>query len=280
VFNGASTVISRDKSLEDPRPVRTYRSEAVLHVLVHVCLFALAMAAGVFSGVVGTGSSMILLPALVLSYGPRVAVPVMGVAAIMGNIGRVVAWWSRIRWRPVLAYAIPGIPAAVLGARTLLTIPPTLVEGGLALFFVAVIPLRRIAARAQWRLRTWQMSIAGAVVGFLTGMILSTGPLSVPVFTGYGLTGGAFLGSEAASALLLYAGKLTTFGGSGFLSTEILTRGAVIGAALLTGSLVARRIVRAIPAHRYGLLIDLVLAIAAVSMLVAAVPPHFNLIRH
>jgi uncharacterized membrane protein YfcA len=194
----------------------------------------------------------------------------MGIAAVMGNIGRVIAWWRRIRWKPVFAYALPGIPAAVLGARTLLTVPPTLVDGCLALFFVAMIPLRRVAARAQWQLGTRQMSVAGAVVGFLTGMILSTGPLSVPVFTGYGLTGGAFLGSEAASALLLYAGKLATFGSAGVLSTEILIRGAVIGTALLTGSLLARRIVRAIPAHRYELLIDLVLAIAAVGMLLSA----------
>jgi uncharacterized protein len=239
-------------------------------MLVLVPLFVLALVAGVLGGVVGTGSSMVLLPVLVLLYGPRVAVPVMGVAAVMGNIGRVIAWWRRIRWRPVFAYALPGTPAAVLGAHTLLTVPPTLVDGGLALFFVAVIPLRRIAARAQWHLGTWQMSIAGAVVGFLTGMILSTGPLSVPVFTGYGLTGGAFLGSEAASALLLYAGKLATFGSAGVLTGEVLARGAVIGAALLTGSLLARRIVRVIPSYRYELLIDFVLAAAAAGMLLSA----------
>ncbi len=49
-------------------------------------------------------------------------------------------------------------------------------------------------------MRLWHLGVAGAVVGFLTGLVLSTGPLSVPMFTGYGLSGGAFLGSEAASA--------------------------------------------------------------------------------
>src|ERR1700754_3473167 len=110
-----------------------------------VLLFALALLAGVLGGLVGTGSSMVLLPALVLCYGPRVAVPVMAVAAVMGNIGRVAAGWRRIAWPPVAAYAVPGIPAAVLGAHTLLTIPPRVVEGCLAAFFVAVIPLRRVA---------------------------------------------------------------------------------------------------------------------------------------
>jgi hypothetical protein len=39
-------------------------------------------------------------------------------------------------------------------------------------------------------------AVVGAVVGFLTGMALSTGPASVPVFTAYRLSGGAFLGTE------------------------------------------------------------------------------------
>jgi uncharacterized protein len=239
-------------------------------VLVLLLLFVLALLAGVLSGVVGTGSSMVLLPVLVLLHGPRVAVPIMAVAAVMGNVGRVIAWWREIQWRPVVAYALPGIPAAVLGAHTLLTIPPAVVDGCLAGFFLAVIPLRRVAARARWRFHWWHMAVAGAGVGFLTGMILSTGPLSVPVFTGYGLTGGGFLGSEAASALLLYSGKLATFGSAGVLTSTVLTSGVVIGAALLIGSLLARRILRSVTARRYDLLIDLVLVTAAVGLLISA----------
>ena len=239
-------------------------------MLVLVLLSALAVAAGLLSGIVGTGSSIILLPVLVLLYGPRVSVPVMAIASVLGNLGRVLAWWRQIQWRPVVAYALPGIPAAVLGAHTLLTISPRLVDGCLAAFFAAMIPLRRLAARAQWQLNAWQMAVAGAVVGFLTGLIFSTGPLSVPVFTGYGLADGAFLGSEAASALLLYAGKLATFGSAGVLNASVVTRGLAIGAGLLLGSLLARRIVRDVKARHYELLIDGVLVVAALSLLVSA----------
>ncbi|MEV6350639.1 sulfite exporter TauE/SafE family protein [Actinoplanes sp. NPDC051851] len=233
-------------------------------------MFALALAAGVLGGVVGTGSSMVLLPALVLLYGPRTAVPVMAVAAVLGNIGRVIAWWGRIAWPPVLAYALPGIPAAVLGAQTLLTIPPRVMDGCLALFFATMIPVRRLAARARWRMRLWQMAFAGCAVGFLTGMILSTGPLSVPIFSAYGLTEGVFLGSEAASALLLYAGKLATFQTAGALGPEVALRGIVIGTALLMGSLLARRILRKVTVRHYEILIDTVLAVATTGMLLSA----------
>ncbi len=236
-----------------------------------VLLFVLALAAGVLGGVVGTGSSLILLPVLVLLYGPRAAVPIMGIAAVMGNLGRAVVWWREIRWPPVIAYSIPGIPAAVLGAHTLLTIPPAVVDICLAVFFLVMIPVRRMAATRKVRIRLRQMAVAGTLVGFLTGLVLSTGPLSVPIFTGYGLSGGSFLGSEAASSLLLYLSKLTAFQVSGALPVVVVARGLVIGTALLIGTVVARGIVRRIRPRTYELLIDGVLVFGAVGMLLGLV---------
>ncbi|GAB2983814.1 sulfite exporter TauE/SafE family protein [Amycolatopsis acidiphila] len=238
-------------------------------MLALLLLFVLALAAGVLSGVVGTGSSLVLLPVLVALYGPRVAVPVMAIASVFGNVGRVVAWWREIRWRPVLAYSLTGVPAAVLGAHTLLTIPPAVVDVFLAVFFLAMIPMRRLIRRIRIRIRLWHMAVAGALVGFLTGLVVSTGPLSVPVFTGYGMSGGAFLGSEAASAVLLYAGKLATFGFSDVLAPPVIARGLAIGVALLAGSMLAKRIVRRLRERTFELLIDAVLVVGATGMLLA-----------
>ncbi|WP_118915146.1 sulfite exporter TauE/SafE family protein [Mycobacterium shigaense] len=238
-------------------------------MLAVVVLFLVALAAGALSGLIGTGSSLILLPVLVIVYGPRVAVPVMAVAAVLAHIGRVAAWRNEIHWRAVLAYAMPGIPAAVLGAHTLLTIPPAVVDGVLGVFFLVMIVVRRIVATRPWRLRLWQLGLAGAAIGFLTGLILSTGPLSVPIFTGYGLAGGAFLGSEAASSLLLYAAKMATFGQFGALPGSVLLRGLAIGAALMIGPFLARPLVHRIRPHTYALLIDFVLVVAAAGMFLA-----------
>lgn len=238
-------------------------------MLALLVLFLIALAAGALGALVGTGSSLVLLPALVLMYGPRIAVPVMGIAAVMANVARVAAWWREIRWRPVLAYALPGTPAAVIGAHTLLSIPQAVVDGLLGVFFLAMIPVRRIASARQWRVRLWHLAIAGVVVGFLTGLVLSTGPLSVPIFTGYGLSGGAFLGSEAASALVLYIGKISTFAQLGALGSAVITRGLVIGIALMIGPFVTRNLVRRVHPRHYAILIDLVLVIAAIGMFIA-----------
>ena len=132
-----------------------------------------------------------------------------------------------------------------------------------------MIPLRRLIRRSNLHLNLWHMSLAGAIVGFLTGFVLSTGPLSVPVFTGYGMSGGAFLGSEAASAILLYAGKLGTFGVSGVLAPPVIARGLAIGIALLAGSMIAKRLVQRLQMHTFELLIDVVLVAGAAGMILS-----------
>jgi uncharacterized protein len=107
--------------------------------------------AGVLSGVIGTGSSMMLMPVLVILYGPQQAVPIMAIAAIMGNLGKVLSWWREIDWRACAAYCVTAVPGAMLGVRTLLALPPRAVELALGLFFIAMVPTRRWLSRRAIR---------------------------------------------------------------------------------------------------------------------------------
>src|SRR5262245_45889458 len=91
-------------------------------------VLTVGLVAGTFSGIVGTGSSMILVPVLVYAFGPKEAVPIMAVAGIMANVSRVLAWWREVDWRTCAAYSLTGIPAAALGARTLLVLPSRVVD--------------------------------------------------------------------------------------------------------------------------------------------------------
>ena len=52
-------------------------------------VLAVGLAAGTISGIVGFGSSIMLMPVLVLFFGPLHAVPIMAIAAILANLSRV-----------------------------------------------------------------------------------------------------------------------------------------------------------------------------------------------
>jgi uncharacterized membrane protein YfcA len=231
----------------------------------------ISLIAGSISGIVGTGSSLLLLPVLVQAYGPLAAVPIMGIAAIFGNASRVLLWWRQIDWRAALAYAVPGVPAAALGARTLLVLPPGVIDVVLGLFFWTMLLLRKRLRETGRRLNTMQLGMAGGGIGFLTGLVLSTGPLSVPAFMAYGLTGGAFLGTEAASALFLYSSKIATFASEGALPWETTLNGLLAGAGMMVGTFISKPLVLVISARTFDSLMALLLFISGLTLLATGV---------
>lgn len=236
--------------------------------------YAFVLIAGIFagtiSGVVGTGSSIILLPLLVFTFGPLQAVPIMAVASVMVNFSRALVWWRDIDWRALAAYAIPAVPAAALGARTLIALPPALIDTLLGGFFLAMIPGRRFLDRRGWRARWWHLAVAGALIGFITGIVLSTGPLSVPVFAAAGLFKGALLATEAAASLLIYLTKVSTFQAFGALSPETLLKGLLVGSTLMAGTLIGKFLVLRMRAETFSKLLDLLLLCAGAALLYAA----------
>jgi uncharacterized membrane protein YfcA len=226
--------------------------------------------AGVVSGIVGTGATIILLPFLVFAFGPREAVPIMAVIALMSNFAKITSWWKEIDWRACAAYAAGGIPAAALGARTLLILPEKIVDVALGLFFLVMIPGRRWLAARNFIIGPWLLVLAGAVIGFLTGIVVSTGPLSVPVFTAYGLVKGAFIATEAASSLALYISKAITFRSFGALPTDILLKGLIAGSSVMAGTYTARLIVERLSVAVFQRLLEVVMLVSGLSLLWAA----------
>jgi len=226
--------------------------------------------AGTIGGVIGTGSSIILLPVLVFTFGPLQAVPIMAIASLMVNFSRAAAWWREIDWRALAAYSLPAIPAAALGARTLIQLPPALIDTLLGLFFLAMIPGRRFLEKRGWRATWWQLAIAGALIGFLTGIVLSTGPLSVPVFAAAGLLKGALLATEAAASLFIYITKVTTFQALGALAQETVIKGVIVGSSLMAGTFVGKYLVMRMSADTFAKLLDTMLLCSGLALLWAA----------
>ncbi len=140
--------------------------------LAYLLVCGVGLLAGLLSGVVGTGSSIMLLPVLVFAFGPKQAVPIMAVAAVMSNLAKVMAWRREVDWRAFAAYSAGGIPAAALGARTLLVLPAHVVDVALGAFFLAMIPARRWLKARDFHIRLWQLALAGAAIGFITGIVV------------------------------------------------------------------------------------------------------------
>lgn len=230
-------------------------------------LLSVALAAGAMSGLVGTGASLLLLPVLVPMFGAVEAIPIMAVAGFLANLSRALAWWRSIAWKAVLAYALPGMPAAALGAYTLIHLPAGWPEAMLGLFIMALVPIRRMATARFSTAEIGHLALTGAVVGFLTGIFLSTGPLSVPAFLAFGLVRGAFIATEAAASLLVQAAKIISFREFGAMTVTNMLRGVVIGGALMAGTFLIRPLLARLGDHHFRTMMDVVTLVSGASLL-------------
>jgi uncharacterized membrane protein YfcA len=235
--------------------------------LEFIFVLIVGLIAGAISGVIGTGSSIMLVPVLVWQFGPKEAVPIMAVAAVMGNFSRILAWWREVDWRATAAYSVTAVPSAALGAKTLLVLPSRAVDIAIALFLLAVIPGRRWLASHNLKLTLWHLAAIGAVLGFVTGIVVTTGPITVPVFLMYGLVKGAFLATEAASSLTMYVAKVLTFRTLGAMPWDTVVRGLIAGGALMAGTFLSKRFVMKLDAETFRYMLDGLMLISGLAML-------------
>lgn len=234
----------------------------------YLLVLFIGITSGVVSGVIGTGASIMLLPALVLCFGPKQAVPIMAVAAIVGNISRVILWRKDIHWQAFLAYSVTGIPAAAVGAQTLWSLKATWIDIALGTFFLLMIPYRHWAKSRNFTLSFWQLSVAGALVGYLTGIVLSTGPLTIPIFSAYGLLKGPLLSTEAAASFVIYLSKTITFQAIGGLPPSVVSKGLLIGLALAFGMSIGKVITLRMSTRVFQRLLDVLMLLSGISLIV------------
>jgi uncharacterized membrane protein YfcA len=235
--------------------------------LEFIFVLAVGLIAGAISGVIGTGSSIMLVPVLVWQFGPKEAVPIMAVAAVMANLARILAWWREIDWRACAAFALTGAPAAVLGAKTLLVLPSRAVDIAIGLFLLAMIPARRWLAAHEFRLRLRHLAIIGAIIGYTTGIVVTTGPVTVPIFLMYGLVKGAFLATEAASSLAIFTAKVLAFRSFGAMPLDVFVKGLIAGSSLMAGTFLSKRLVLKLNAESFRYILDGLMLASGLAML-------------
>ncbi len=233
-------------------------------------ILPIALLAGTIGGVIGFGSGVIMVPILAFTFGAKAAVPIMAIAAFLANASRVSAWWRELDLKAALIYCATAMPAAALGASLFLNLNVHVVEATLGCFLLLVVPARHALRRSKLKIARWHLAIVGAVMGFLTGIVASTGPINAPFFLAYGLTKGAYLATEAFGSAAVSLTKIATFSIRGVVSTENVLRGLGVGSGLMAGSYLAKAIVAKLKPADFEYIMDGVVLIAGVAMLVAA----------
>ncbi len=201
-----------------------------------------------------------------MTVGIKASVPILTVAQLLGNASRAGFGWREIRWRPALIFSAGAVPASVIGSRLFVDLSPGFLLrliGGLLLVFVA---LRHTALR-QRKLPPGLLAPAGAMVGFLSSVAGSAGPLGAAVFLGLHLPAGAYVASEAVTAVLMHLTKSIVYGRYAALSGIDVFQGLILGGSFVLGSWTGRRVIDLLPQRGFSLLVEALLVLSALSLL-------------
>jgi uncharacterized membrane protein YfcA len=205
-------------------------------------LVAGALVGSLVGGVAGFGTGIIMLPLVAWVIGLRSAVPVLTVTMAIGNLARI--WWSRgeVDRGVVVRFALGAMPATVLGTALYVGAPAEWFGRFVGIFLITSVPLRRVLAMDFFRMRLGYFPVLGVVVGLISGLVVTTGPLNTPFFLAYGLRRSAYVGTEAVCAMAMHLARGAALTRYALLGWETFALGTVLGATMFAGSWMGRRL--------------------------------------
>lgn len=215
-----------------------------------------AFIASTVAAIAGTGGGIILLPVLGAVFGVRDAVPIYTVAQLIGNLSRVGFNRREVDGKVVCWFAIGAVPCGLLGAWIFTRIPDAGLSRLLGIFLMLCVLIRRCFPHMVSKLKAWHFGPVGAVFSVISATVGSAGPFLAPFYLSYGLTKGAFIGTEAMGTALMHIAKLVSYESFGVMNSDMWFSGIAIGPAMIAGTYVGKKFLAAIPANRFILLID------------------------
>jgi uncharacterized membrane protein YfcA len=219
------------------------------------------------SAVAGFGGGVLLLSVFVTVFGTRDAVAILTVAQLASNGGRV--WFNRagIDRRLVGIFALGAVPAAAAGALLFSAAPLPALTRLIGVFLLVMVVWRHWRPHAA-RLDDTAFAAVGAASGLGSALVGSVGPMVAPFFLARGLVRGAYIGTEAAAAVVMHAVKLIVFGATAVLTASSAAIGLALAPASVAGAWTGKKIVDRLPVPVFVALVEAGLVASGILLLI------------
>ncbi len=229
-------------------------------MVFELIVFVAAVAAGAIASVVGFGIGSVLTPLLAVRVGTQLAVAAVSIPHFFATALRFWRLRAHVDRRVLISFGIPsalgGLTGALMhsvaGSRAL-----SIVFGAI-LIFVALSELTGLSRRMKFgRTTAW---IAGALSGFLGGLVGNQGGIRSAALLGFDIQKAAFVATATAVGLIVDLARMPAYfitQGAGIAGIWKLV--AISTAGALIGTLAGEHLLRGIPERLFRRIVALLL---------------------
>ena len=227
-----------------------------------------ALVASILAAVAGFGGAVIMLPVLVWAVGIQDAIPILTIAQLIGNLSRVIFNKRELKWPVIWRFALGAVPAAVVGGIIFATTPATALVRLLGVFLIVMVVYRHTRWGKSAKLTLRGFIPLGAASGILSAVLGTVGPFAAPFFLSFGLIKGAYIGTEAMTAVIMHITKLGVYGSYALIGVRTLLIGIAIGLVMILGTFLGKRILNKVPERIFPYIIEGTMLVAGIIFLI------------
>lgn len=229
-------------------------------------LLAGGFLAAAISGAAGFGGALLLLPILTKTIGTTMAIPVLTIAQLIGNLSRAYFGFKQIKWKPVLLFILGAVPMSVLGAYSFVEVPKEIVTRliGLAIILFVILKYYDILKVTP---SNNTMFLGGGITGFISGLVGSAGPIGAALFLSLNLPPVSYISSEATTAVAMHISKIIVYQRYLDIGLSTLLMGLFIGVSMILGTWAGMRIIGHVPKEKFNKFVGSLLCIIGLEML-------------
>ena len=231
---------------------------------VTVLLIA-SFAAALISGAAGFGGSLLLLPVVTACIGAEMAVPVLTISQLIGNIARMASGWKQIDWKSVELFSLTSLPLAALGAFGFSVLPKDIVTRIVG-FVLIILVVAKLIGKKELPKGNSTLLAGGAVTGGLSGLCGSGGPIGAAVFLSLDLAPVAYIASEAATATAMHLLKTVVYSKLTSLSSQAVQLGFGMGLCMIAGTYCAKHFIKNMERGKFQRYVAILLCAVGVYM--------------
>jgi uncharacterized protein len=244
--------------------------ENVISLKIVSILFCAAFLVGIINATFGVGGSLLAYPLLSYWLDGKSIIGVLSIVVIVATASRLVLYRQYFSPRAVNYFLVLGIPFSVAGAFALSLISVAMLQVTVGIFLIIMTLYEWTTGEnssgpedSERPVDSPKYFIAvGAVSGFLTGMIGSSGFINTSFLLRAGFVKESISVNQAGIALAYSLIKLPVYWEYGIVTPAIVAAGIAGSTGAVMGTFLGSRLLRRLSTGRFVLLLRLIIIIA------------------